>query len=211
MTGTPTAGELRRAADRANLDALAARSSGRIRVLEWPERAGRPIRLGIGLRTASSTRYPAVAESEVRLRIDLPARYPFERPVVQIESPIFHPNVFPNGTVCQGEKWLPGDALDIVVQRIIRLLAFEPDHVNPASAANRTAASWYLGCRRDHPGAFPTDRLTLDTPAAAAAATAAAARVVVPCPACQAGLRLPAGRQGLVECPRCHYAFDART
>ena len=195
-----SAAELRRAADRAHLDALSSRSGGRLRVISHADRPGRPIRLAITCRTAGSSRYPEVDESEIRLRIDLPARYPFERPVITVESTIFHPNVFPNGTICQGDRWLPGDAMDILVRRIIRLLTFEPDHVNPASAANRTAANWYLALRRRQPAAFPTDRSTLD-----------AERVVVPCPNCGAGLRLPTGRRGTVSCPRCRTDFEART
>src|SRR5690606_4913428 len=78
----------------------------------------------------------------VTLRIDLPSRYPFERPVVTVETPIFHPNVFASGVVCQGERWLPGEGFDIFVRRMIGLVTFAPGTVNPASAANRAAAAW---------------------------------------------------------------------
>ncbi len=195
-----SAASLRRQADREQLERLASRSDGRLVIDSWADRPGRPLRVTLACRTVGDARFPQTAEAVIRLRIDLPARYPFERPVITVETPIFHPNVFPNGTVCQGEKWLPGDAMDIVIKRLIRLLTFEADHVNPASPANAPAANWYRGQLRQRAGLFPTDRLRLDE-----------SRVLLRCPACQAGLRLPSGRRGVVACPRCQHEFDART
>jgi hypothetical protein len=204
-----TAHALRREADLARLRELAALSGGRIELLEMPSRAGRPIRLAIRCRTAASDSYPRAAQDGVTLRIDLPSRYPFERPVLTVESRIFHPNVFASGVVCQGDKWLPGEGLDLLVKRIIRLVTFDPGHVNPASAANRAAASWYLQQRSRSPEAFPTDRLEFMSNGQGA--TAGAARVVRQCPNCGKGLRLPAGKAGIVACPACGRDFDVTT
>jgi hypothetical protein len=205
-----TAHALRREADLARLRELAARSGGRIELLETPSRAGRPIRLSIRCRTAASDSYPQAAQEGVTLRIDLPSRYPFERPVLTVESRIFHPNVFASGVVCQGEKWLPGEGLDLVVKRIIRLVTFDPSHVNPASAANRTAAAWYLQQRSRTPQAFPTDRVDFAS-SGPAAATDEPIRVVRRCPACGKGLRLPAGKKGVVTCPACRHDVEVST
>ena len=90
------------------------------------------------------------------------------------------------------------------MKRVIRLVTFEPGHVNPASAANRAAAAWYLQQRSRSPDAFPTDHLDF-------ASAAAPARVVRHCPACGKGLRLPAGRQGTVACPACSREFEIAT
>jgi hypothetical protein len=185
-------------------------SGGRVELLDMPSRAGRPIRLAIRCRTAASDAYPQTHQEGVNLRIDLPSRYPFERPVLTVESRIFHPNVFPSGVVCQGEKWLPGEGLDLVVKRIIRLVTFDPSHVNPASAANRSAAAWYLQQRSRTPQAFPTDRVDF-APSGTAAAPDAPARVVRRCPACGKGLRLPAGKAGTVACPACRRDFEVST
>jgi len=198
-SGPASAHLLRRQADLTRLRELAAQSAGRLELLALPERSGRPIRLALACRTAGSGDYPQAQQHGVTLRIDLPARYPFERPVVTVESPIFHPNVFASGVVCQGEKWLPGEALDILVRRIARLVTFDAAHVNPGSAANRAAAAWYLPQRLRFPAAFPTDRLDF--------AAAAPPRVVRHCPACGKGLRLPVGREGTVECPACRREF----
>jgi hypothetical protein len=204
---------LRREADLARLRELCAQAGGRVEIVDDGGRPGRPIRLEIRCRTAASEDYPRVEQSGVRLRIDLPSRYPFERPVVTVESRIFHPNVFASGVVCQGEKWLPAEGLDLLLKRMIRLVTFDPAHVNPASAANRAAAAWYLQQRSRTPDAFPTDRF--DFAAAVNAANAANAapgeRVVRRCPACGKGLRLPVGRQGRVACPGCRHEFDVST
>jgi hypothetical protein len=207
-----TAHALRRDADLARLRELALESGGRIELLETPARAGRPIRLAIRCRTAASESYPQARQEGVTLRIDLPSRYPFERPVLTVESRIFHPNIFASGVVCQGDKWLPGEGLDLLVKRLIRLVTFDPAHVNPASAANRSAAAWYLQQRKRTPEAFPTDRVEFGSAATASAtASDATARVVRPCPACGKGLRLPAGRNGVVACPACRHEFAVST
>ena len=194
---------LRRQADVVRLQELAAQAGGRVVLLDVAARPGRPIRIRFGCRTAGADRDPTEGHPHVHLRIDLPARYPFERPVLTIGTPIFHPNVFASGVVCQGERWLPGDAIDIVLRRIVRLVTFDPTHVNPGSAANRIAASWYLAQRRQTPDAFPTD---LPLPA-----EDGAGRMVRNCPACGIGLRLPRGRQGVVACPSCRHEFRTST
>jgi hypothetical protein len=215
---------LRREADIARLRDLAAQSAGRLELLDTPARSGKPIRLAFRCRTAASSAYPQSHQDGVTLRIDLPSRYPFERPVLTVESRIFHPNVFASGVICQGEKWLAGEGLDLLVKRIARLVTFDPAHVNPASAANRAAAAWYLQQRGRTPDAFPTDRLEFRgaapgaaasaasaTSAAAPAGAAAAERVVRRCPACGKGLRLAAGRRGTVACPACRHEFETST
>lgn len=207
-----SAHNLRRQADLDRLRQLAARSGGRLELLETGGLGGgaggtghgQPLRLAIGCRTAGSSSYPQTSQHGVTLRIDLPSRYPFQRPVLTVESPIFHPNIFASGVVCQGDKWLPGEGLDLLVKRIVKLAIFDPGHVNPASAANRAAAAWYLRERSRSPHAFPTDRMECE-------AAAKPARVVRPCPACGQALRLPAGRQGIVACPACGRDVEVAT
>ncbi|NLD56004.1 MAG: ubiquitin-conjugating enzyme E2 [Burkholderiaceae bacterium] len=203
MAASGSAHALRRKADIERLRELAAGSDGRLRLLEATDRPGRPIRLAVACSTAATRAYPESRQEGVTLRIDLPSRYPFERPVVTVETPIFHPNVFASGVVCQGERWLPGEGFDIFVRRMIGLVTFAPGTVNPASAANREAAAWYLQQRARTPAAFPTDRLDFGA--------GAPSRVVRHCPACAKGLRLPAGKRGVVACPACGHEFDVAT
>ena len=197
-----SAHQLRRQADVERLHALAASSDARLTVIEAQAAPGTPIRLALRVRTVANANYRGAGEPAgvVRLRIDLPTRYPFERPVVVIESPVFHPNVFPNGTVCQGEKWIQTEGLDLLVMRMSRLLTWDAAHVNPASPANRNAAIWYQQKRAGEPSLFPTDTIRWQS-----------GRVVVRCPACGAGLRLPAGRRGVVACPSCRKDVEVQT
>lgn len=222
---------LRRRADLDRLTALATASHGRIRLLDAPAAIGRSIRIELDFATAGGRPYPDQVQRGLRLRIDTPARYPFERPVVTVETPVFHPNVFPSGVVCQGQQWLPSEGMDLFVLRIARLLTFDPAFVNPASPANRLAADWYLKLRAQRPQSFPSDRIDLAVPiqsppvtrpsapgasastgpSSPAPADATGERVIRACPRCQRRLRLPAGRSGIVACPGCGHEFEAST
>jgi len=213
---TASAHQLRREADVERLQALAASSHGRLTILEASPGGGAPIRVEVRCRTVSSTDYPGRAAERVRMRINLPARYPFERPTVTIETPIFHPNIFTSGVVCQGDRWIASEGLDLLVRRMIRLVSFDPAHVNPASAANRSAADWYLTQRSRQPSTFPTDQVVFDAAGPTAIggsnpASSDATRVVRHCPHCRQALRLPAGRRGTVGCPACRRDFDVTT
>jgi hypothetical protein len=99
--------------------------------------------------------------------------------------------------------------MDLFVKRIVRLLAFDPLLMNPASIANGAAQAWFQNAQRLHPGAFPTDpaAIAFASGASAEAGAPLPSRVVRHCPQCGTGLRLPAGRSGSVTCPSCGHAF----
>jgi len=210
----------RRHVDVERVRLLAAASGGRIGVVTLPV-AGRPrFVLDLGFATAASSRYPEVRQPSSRIAIDLAPRHPFLPPVTTVLTPIFHPHVFASGVVCIGSKWLPGEGFDLFVQRVVRLLAFDPLLMNPYSIADAAANAWYQAALRRHPGAFPTDAaaLTLGLEESAAggsgardAAPAGGERVVRHCPHCRAGLRLPSGRSGTVRCPGCGCDFRTNT
>jgi hypothetical protein len=184
------------------LRALAAATAGRI-VLESLPSPVRPVFVvGLACVTAGSPRYPAERESRVGIQVTLLERYPFQAPVAMVRTPIFHPNVFPSGVICLGTRWIASEGLDIFVQRLVRLVTFDPLLVNTASPANRAAAAWYARTRELHPEAFPTDQVALEQ---------LSERVVRPCPECGRGLRLRRGRSGLVRCPACQAQFETRT
>lgn len=204
-----SASAVRVAADTARLHALVARSGGRISLLES---SGSRFVLDLRYATAPSSAYPRVKQPFVRLAIDLPARYPFQPPIASIRSPIFHPNVFDSGLVCQGAKWLPSEGMDLFVRRIAKLVTFDPLIVNAQSAANGAAMLWYVRAQREHPAAFPSDRVEIvlaeeETPKVQWQPE----RVLRACPKCATQIRLPAGKEGTVACPRCGERFEART
>ncbi len=200
-----TTASARRRNDIERVRALAEVADGRIGIVTLPSDGMPRFVLDLDYVTAGSQRYPAERATRSRLAIDLAPRHPFQPPVAQILTPVFHPNVFPSGVVCIGSKWLPSEGMDLFVRRIVRLLAFDPLLVNLHSAANGTAASWYLSASRAHPQAFPSD------PAALALAEAPPPRVVRTCPGCAGQLRLPAGGRGMVRCPLCGGEFETQT
>ena len=200
---------MRREVDVERVRALAAASGGRIGIVTLPA-PGRPrFVLDLACTTAGSQRYPREQRTTTRLAIDLAPRHPFAPPIATVLTPIFHPHVFASGLVCIGAKWLPSEGMDLFVKRIVRLLAFDPLLMNPVSIAHGAAQAWYQSAQRLHPEDFPTDpaAIAFASGASAEAGAPPPSRVVRNCPQCGTGLRLPAGRAGSVNCPRCGHAF----
>ena len=210
---------IRLEADHQRLSALAAGSGGMIGLLAGPTPALPQAELGLHYAIPRSERYPLDVTRQTRLRIVLPARYPFQPPVATLLTPVWHPNVFPSGVICLGTRWLASEGLDLFVQRLARLLTFDSLLVNTASPANRAAAEWYTRTRRLRPDAFPSDGPLFGAAAPDAGrarvgwreAVADDGRVARVCPSCGRTLRLPAGRRGRVHCPGCSAAFEAST
>jgi ubiquitin-protein ligase len=214
---------IRLQSDLERLRALAAASGERIVHLAGPTVASPRVNLEFRYAIARSERYPNDVTRQTRLAITLPDRYPFQPPVASVLTPVWHPNVFPSGTICIGTKWLPSEGLDLFVQRLARLLTYDTLLVNVASPAHAAAAQWYEQARRRHPTEFPTDRP--DFGAAFDHATRGRQgarvgwrdttgpddRVERPCPNCARTLRLPSGRSGRVRCPGCGAAFETET
>jgi hypothetical protein len=198
----------RREIDVERVRALAAASAGRIGIVTLPM-AGRPrFVLDLGYCTVGSPEYPRERQASSRIAIDLAPRHPFHPPLTTVLTPVFHPHVFSSGVVCIGAKWLPGDGMDLFVQRVVRLLAFDPLLMNPHSIANAAANNWYRSTLLRHPQAFPTDPAAIAWQAGGATATG---RVIRQCPHCAVSLRLPSGRSGSVQCPRCARDFQVGT
>jgi hypothetical protein len=157
--------QLRRAHDLARVRDLCARSGGQLQLLGADGEAPSEIRLRLRARVALDAGYPRRAGSHVDLRVLIPAGYPLREPPRTVLSPVpWHPNVFADGTVCQGRGGQVSEFLDLYVQRIVRIATYQPDVTNLGSVANPAAARWYAEASRRDPGAFPTD-----TVAAAAA------------------------------------------
>lgn len=210
---------IRLEADHERLRALAAASGEQVVLLAGPSAALPQVDLELRYAVARSERYPADVTRQTRLRIALPARYPFQAPTATVLTPIWHPNVFPAGVICLGTKWIASEGLDLFVQRLARLLTFDSLLVNTHSPANRVAADWYARALRQRPDAFPSDRPAFGVPRRGAArgrvgwreAVTDDGRVERACPNCTRRLRLPAGRSGRVRCPGCGAAFETET
>jgi ubiquitin-protein ligase len=212
------ASQVRLAADIERLRAFASASDGRIRLIALPTPGSQRFVIELGFITAGSSAYPSEQRTSTRLTIELPARYPFMPSAATITTPIFHPNVYPSGLVCLGTKWLPSEGMDLFVRRIAQLVTFDPLIVNVNSVANAAALHWYAQALRKFPHAFPTERIEFE-PADAksarihwnASTSGDMTRVIRACPHCGTNLRLPAGRRGIVRCPKCSRGFEADT
>ncbi len=210
---------IRLEADLERLRALAANSGDRILMLRAPTTALPQFDLELHYAIARSERYPADVARQTRLRIALPARYPFQAPTATVLTPVWHPNVFPAGVICLGTRWLPSEGLDLFVQRLARLLTFDSLLVNIHSPANRVAADWYARTLRQRPDAFPSDHPRFGEPRRDTVRGRVGwretatddGRVERSCPSCNRRLRLPAGRRGRVRCPGCAAAFETET
>jgi ubiquitin-protein ligase len=80
--------------------------------------------------------------------MEMPAGYPGpgreNAPSVAFEEPVFHPHVWTTKVVCLGQT-RTSEFLDLLVERLIRLLLYYPQHINPNSPANRDALTWFHG------------------------------------------------------------------
>lgn len=85
-----------------------------------------------------------------QLEIVLPSTYPRDPPLCRMLTPVFHPNIAPHA-VCIGDHWTAGESLDLMIQRIGEMLAFQSYNVK--SPLNGLAARWI----EEHPDRVPVD------------------------------------------------------
>lgn len=95
----------------------------------------------------------AVYGEEHRVYVRFPPLYPAEPPTVQMLTPVVHPHVWPNGTMCLG-TWRVTEKLDSLLQRIGDMLTYAPAALNWRSVADDRAAAW----ARQHQELFPLDQ-----------------------------------------------------
>ena len=146
----------RRDEDVRRLYALEAQYRGMLGVLEVGGQPPRRVRLRLAIPTARSAVFPVDRQAVSELVVELPEAYPLQEPRLTITTPVFNPNVYASGVVCHGVTWMPTEGLDLLVVRVMRLLALDPAIVNLRSAANGLAAAWYRMVIAQHPRAFPS-------------------------------------------------------
>lgn len=211
-----SAGAERRREDLRRLDSLCANSDGRLRVLGRKGEPASEVIIEMRCRTAGSADYPIQHIDRTEVRIQFPARYPFQEPLAEVQTRIFHPNVFASGKICFGTKWLPTEGLDLLVKRIGQIVTFDPVLLNERSPANHEAVVWYRTARARHPHAFPTDSLQfLDSNSKKATAkwrdlsnpTAAPEPRIVSCSQCHQQLRVRGTVAAQIRCPKCGNVF----
>jgi ubiquitin-protein ligase len=207
-----SASQLRRTQDQQLLISLFGRSNGELSAKGKLDTHSDRVHLQLRLPTAANTQYPQDVQHLCEIEIQLPLRYPFAPPTAKVLSPLWHPNVFTNGNICLGTRWQTTEGLDLFVARIVKLLIYDPLLVNLQSMAHAEAGRWYNQALKLHPQAFPTVQTHashwLRDPRGL---NEASARVEKLCPSCKATLRLPIGRSGTVQCPKCRIDFEVST
>ena len=154
-------------------------------------------RLTLSVRSLREQGERIVVASSHRLEIVLPAAYPRDAPLCRMLTPVFHPNIAPHA-VCIGDHWTAGESLDLMVQRVGEMLAFQSYNVK--SPLNGHAARWV----EEHVAQLPIDKqpffvdlATADEPAPQAASGAA-------CSNCgRTDAKLSACGAGHDLCPEC--------
>ena len=138
--------DLRLQADYEHLKDLARQSGGAIKIESTFGRPPDQYVLVVNCRSiqAIDKDKPIYRDSH-QIRITLPARYPAPSapPLVEMLTPIFHPHVYPNQTVCIG-SWSTAEYLEDFVMRMGALLQFDRQYINMKDPANPEAMSWVM-------------------------------------------------------------------
>jgi Ubiquitin-conjugating enzyme len=204
--------QLRRTQDQQLLLNLIARSEGGLKPKGQLNTQSERVTLELSLPTVASIQFPSDVQTSCTIEVQLPLRYPFTPPSAKVLSPQWHPNVWPNGNICLGTRWQATEGLDLFVARLVKLLIYDPLLVNLQSMANSDAGHWYKQTLKNHPSAFPTVQTHaghwLRDPRGL---NQTLIKVEKACIHCNATLRLPVGRTGIVQCPKCRCDFEVST
>jgi len=96
-------------------------------------------RLVLAVRSLREKGDRIVIAKQHRLEVVLPRGYPRDAPVCRMLTPVFHPNIAPHA-VCVGDHWSAAESLDVLIQRVGEMLAFQSYNIK--SPLNGRAAQW---------------------------------------------------------------------
>lgn len=151
-----TVSATRRRADVEKLQELQTKMPRVLTILSITGDPARSIKLRINIPTAKNGSYPKERQETSDVEIVLPENYPFPPgPSVDFKTPIWNPNVYKSGKWCFGE-WKITENLELFVVRLMKVIALDPTIINPRSAANAEAATWFVNHHRLRPELFPT-------------------------------------------------------
>jgi ubiquitin-protein ligase len=98
-----------------------------------------------------------LARPEHLLEVNLSLGYPRRAPQCRMLTPIFHPN-FDAASVCIGDFWAASEALDDLIVRVGRMIAYQ--EYNTKSPLNGLAARWAV----ENPYFLPVDDREISPP-----------------------------------------------
>lgn len=209
-----TAIHKRREEDVKKIEKIASQYQGIIELLGVTGNPISNIRLRLNVPTAKNQNYPDEVQKYSDIKVSLTARYPFEPPKVEVLTPVWNPNIYTSGVICLGTKWLPTQGLDLLLLRIIQLLAYDSLIINTQSPANSQACSWYMQTKNRYPTCFPTFQINTmrkkqDTGIKWKNIQVEGQRmIIISCSKCSQRLRIPEGKPGRYTCPSCKNSFN---
>ena len=195
-------------ADLSKIAAIATKSNGAVKIVSH---SSTRINLQLHFKTIanSSGSFSEVTDVEIQL----PDRYPFIEPKVVFTSKVFHPNVYSSGQVCLGTKWLPSEGLDLLVERLIKILIYDATILNTKSPADSSALNWYRKTVSKNPSIFPTDKFEKNSvnkkPKIKWTDSSKESQKdkIISCGKCGQKLRVPLTGTGKIKCPKCQSSF----
>lgn len=101
-----------------------------------------------------------IFRSSHHVEITLGNSYPRGRPDAKFLTPIFHPDVFPNGVVCLGRWSEMAETLPELVLRIGKVIQYVDDIIYKDGSDNHQAWAWYKNNRHR----LPVDNKTFKSP-----------------------------------------------
>ncbi len=120
-----------------------------ITVSEIPDNITLPFAINVTLRNTRAYSAPNIPRPEQSFTIFIGEDYPYERPKVKWNSPIFHPNIMPpseGGSVCVADldHWdSDSNLLDFI--KVLKELVNDPNPFNPlVTHTCLSAAQWFL-------------------------------------------------------------------
>jgi len=82
-----------------------------------------------------------ISERDIHtVEISLLMDYPRIRPVCRMLTPVFHPNIDVDGTICIGDHWAAGELLTSIMIQIAQILTYQSYNIR--SPRNAQAARW---------------------------------------------------------------------
>ncbi|KAF8488896.1 ubiquitin conjugating enzyme [Gautieria morchelliformis] len=106
----------------------------------------------------------------LKARLSFPAEFPLLPPTMRFITPMWHPNVYPDGGVCisilhppeddqygyedAGERWLPVHTVESILMSVISLLSSDtpntdsPANVDAAVIQLQTYLEYYIGYKK---------------------------------------------------------------
>lgn len=152
---------IRRRTDLEKLRGIQAKAPGLLEILRVTGDPPQSVSIRFRIPTVKNRHFPQERQEISEVEILFSERHPLPPgPIARFKTPIWNPNVYPSGQWCY-KDWVVTEYLDLFVLRLMRVIALDPQIINPQSAANGDAARWYVQMKERCPELFPTAPISI--------------------------------------------------